>query len=39
MKIKINQDKKFWIKMLMSKFGLTKKEAIAKVNSNIIKLK
>jgi hypothetical protein len=34
MKLKINQDQKFWIKMLMSKFGLTKKEAIAKLNES-----
>lgn len=37
MKIKINQDEKFWIEMLMAKFGLTKKEAIAKLNLSKIK--
>ena len=35
MKIKINQDPKFWIKMLMNRFGLTKKQATERLKEFI----
>lgn len=34
MKIKINNNEMFWIQMLMEKFGLTKEQAIKKLNEN-----
>tara|TARA_R100001530_G_C4316279_1_gene154454 strand:+ start:233 stop:349 length:117 start_codon:yes stop_codon:yes gene_type:complete len=37
MKAKINQDPKFWIKLMMTKFGLTKKEAKERIKPFIIK--
>jgi hypothetical protein len=34
MKVKINQDEKLWIQMLMQKFGLSKKQAIEKLTKH-----
>ena len=38
MKVKINQDIEFWIEMLMTKFGLTRKEALNKIKPSIKKV-
>ena len=34
MKVKINNNKMFWIQMLIDKFGLTKEEATNKINKS-----
>lgn len=34
MEIKINNNEMFWIQMLIDKFGLTKEEAINKINES-----
>ena len=34
MKVRINQNEKLWIQMLMQKFGLSKKEAIEKLTKH-----
>ena len=34
MEIKINNNEMFWIQMLMDKFGLTKEQAIKKINES-----
>tara|TARA_R100001163_G_C5056514_1_gene192938 strand:+ start:602 stop:727 length:126 start_codon:yes stop_codon:yes gene_type:complete len=39
MKVKINQDPKFWIQMYIDRFGLTRKEAEERIKPFIIKTK